>query len=292
MTKLPDIGRLVAALTERFGVALRARVGSTDGGSYVDIGPSDLHPNDGFVVRTTIGWRNVVAELRMGSFASDLLRQMASSGLEQQKCFVTFADVMSADGGRVSLRINEVPMNIAGTNEWPSAWRSLNVSSELTPVMIDHENAEQIERLILRWGGNLLGMVMSLLPLENVELDTNQETKGFPEGAVERVIVNRYERSRINRALCTAVRGTQCAACGFDFGLVYGPLGEGFIFVHHITPVSRLGPGYIIDPVSDLVPLCGNCHSIVHRKDPPLSIEELKTLLGSSRASLSAEQGC
>lgn len=33
----------------------------------------------------------------------------------------------------------------------------------------------------------------------------------------------------------------------------------------------------IVDPTTDLVPLCSNCHKMVHRKkEQPLTIEELK----------------
>jgi hypothetical protein len=55
---------------------------------------------------------------------------------------------------------------------------------------------------------------------------------------------------------------------GFDFGVVYGELGSGFIFVHHRIPISvRARKGeYEVDPVRDLVPICGNCHAMVHRR--------------------------
>jgi 5-methylcytosine-specific restriction protein A len=59
----------------------------------------------------------------------------------------------------------------------------------------------------------------------------------------------------------------------------YGKVAEGFIEIHHLTPVSQLGPGYVIDPMNDLAPLCPNCHSIAHRRMPPFSIEEIRGFL-------------
>jgi len=65
---------------------------------------------------------------------------------------------------------------------------------------------------------------------------------------------------------------------------VYGELGEGFVEVHHIVPVSQMGGSYRIDPVRDLVPLCSNCHSMVHRTDPPMRPEALREHLHRLKA--------
>jgi len=104
------------------------------------------------------------------------------------------------------------------------------------------------------------------------------EALGYPEGAVTSVLVNKYERSPINRKLCLEHYGYSCLGCGFNFAERYGEIGEEFIIVHHITPVSKLGPDYIIDPKQDLIPLCGNCHAVVHRTNPPLGLENLRLL--------------
>ena len=94
-----------------------------------------------------------------------------------------------------------------------------------------------------------------------------------------RVAVNRYERSLANRAAAIAIHGAFCHVCGFDFAEFYGLMGEGFIEVHHRIPVSRMGEGYVVSPEEDLVPLCANCHQMVHREDPPVAVEELKDQL-------------
>lgn len=69
--------------------------------------------------------------------------------------------------------------------------------------------------------------------------------------------------------------GTSCRVCDFDLGEGFGPTGYGFIHIHHLIPVSQLGENYIVDPSSDMVPLCPNCRAMAHRRDPPFSIEEL-----------------
>lgn len=104
------------------------------------------------------------------------------------------------------------------------------------------------------------------------------EVIGYPEGASSVVMVNKYERNPKNRRLCIEHYGFSCLGCGFNFAKFYGKIAENFIVVHHVVPVSKLGPDYVIDPITDLIPLCANCHSVVHRVDPPLSIEKLRVI--------------
>ena len=62
------------------------------------------------------------------------------------------------------------------------------------------------------------------------------------------------------------------------FSDVYGEIGDQFIHVHHLNPISETGNTFT-DPVSDLRPVCPNCHSMLHKKHPPYGIEELKELM-------------
>ena len=62
----------------------------------------------------------------------------------------------------------------------------------------------------------------------------------------------------------------------FDFEQTYGEIGKGFIHVHHLTPVSSIGKEYRLNPQTDLVPVCPNCHNMLHRKEPPYTIAELQ----------------
>ncbi|HEU5209888.1 MAG TPA: HNH endonuclease, partial [Longimicrobiales bacterium] len=75
---------------------------------------------------------------------------------------------------------------------------------------------------------------------------------------------------------CVAYYGAMCRVCGFSFEDVYGYLGVGFIHVHHTRPLSTIREEYRIDPIRDLVPVCPNCHAMLHRTDPPLEIDELR----------------
>lgn len=69
-----------------------------------------------------------------------------------------------------------------------------------------------------------------------------------------------------------------CEKCGFDFGVKYGERGVDFIEAHHIKPLATRTKNEITK-VEDIVLLCSNCHSIVHRKKPWLSMDELEAIL-------------
>lgn len=107
------------------------------------------------------------------------------------------------------------------------------------------------------------------------------ELASFSEGNSVRVSVNVYERSRKARDMCIQYHGAICNVCGMDFESTYGDIGKGFIHVHHITPLASIGDSYELDPINDLVPVCPNCHAMLHKKDPPYLVVELKASIKS-----------
>jgi 5-methylcytosine-specific restriction protein A len=74
----------------------------------------------------------------------------------------------------------------------------------------------------------------------------------------------------------------RCEACEFDFDRAYGARGKGFIECHHTLPVSKLDPGHRTK-LDDLALVCSNCHRMIHRKAPWLSLQELKSLVNRFR---------
>jgi 5-methylcytosine-specific restriction endonuclease McrA len=88
-----------------------------------------------------------------------------------------------------------------------------------------------------------------------------------------------YERSQRNRRQAIETHGTTCAVCTFNFDETYGKdYAKGYIQIHHIKPLSEYEGG--VDPATDLVPLCANCHAMAHRRKTTVtSIEELRALI-------------
>lgn len=96
------------------------------------------------------------------------------------------------------------------------------------------------------------------------------------EGARLTVQVSWIERDPAARKKCIELFGTSCIVCGFDFRRTYGELGSGFIHVHHLNPLSAAKGKRKVDPKTDLRPVCPNCHEMLHRQSPPVTIEGLK----------------
>lgn len=103
------------------------------------------------------------------------------------------------------------------------------------------------------------------------------------EGKQLSVLVNRYERDPSLRSACLALYGPVCRICDFDFEVMYGDLGRDFCHVHHITPLAEVGEEHSVNPKTDLIPVCANCHAMLHRRMPALHPSELKRLLRRPR---------
>lgn len=115
-----------------------------------------------------------------------------------------------------------------------------------------------------------------------IELNVPEETQEFIEdGTGKKIYLNAYERNPKARKECIKIHGTKCMICGFDAKEVYGDEYEGKIHVHHIIPIHLINKEYKINPKTDLVPVCPNCHMILHTKikGKELSIIELRKRL-------------
>jgi 5-methylcytosine-specific restriction enzyme A len=122
----------------------------------------------------------------------------------------------------------------------------------------------------LGWHENNIATTEEIAPVEIAQLW---------EGAIKKIAVNVYERNPRARQMCIAHYGLHCQVCGFNFEEVYGELGQGFIHVHHLKPLHEVGQGYQVDPIADLVPVCANCHAMLHRPKTILTIDQLQKQL-------------
>lgn len=99
--------------------------------------------------------------------------------------------------------------------------------------------------------------------------------KLYAEGKIRTVTTKTYDRSTHARQACIEHFGYNCIVCKFNFEDAYGDVGRGYIEVHHLRQIADVGEEYLIDPVRDLRPVCANCHRILHKRRPPLAIEDL-----------------
>lgn len=99
------------------------------------------------------------------------------------------------------------------------------------------------------------------------------------EGNKQYTYTTVYERNPKLRKLALQFHGYACKACGRTFGQYYGDQFSSLIHVHHIKPISQRGFA-AVDPKTDLVPVCPNCHWIIHSiKDKILTVEQVKELI-------------
>lgn len=108
------------------------------------------------------------------------------------------------------------------------------------------------------------------------ELDSNQI---YSEGKSKKVLVNAYERNPDARKKCIEHFGPKCQVCSFSFVERYGKLGIDFIHVHHKIDIAEIKEEYNVNPITDLIPVCPNCHAMLHRKKPAYTMNELKQLM-------------
>ncbi|WP_244786435.1 HNH endonuclease [Cupriavidus pauculus] len=276
-----DIEAMRRKLEGRFLVALYSQPETVDGGEFDALRPAELEQGNGFAILLSRTHRQFEASFKADNFAGALLRVMSEATDGQKTAFLSARDAAEASGTYVYVAINgNDSRNCLYLKErWTRV--EIDVSRRFPSGMM----ADEMHATALRAASTCLTLVLALTGIgEEGESAPDNAAKGLPEGAKLRVEVNRYERSPVNRAACIEHYGLRCQCCHFDFAEFYGELGDGYIEVHHRTPVSKLGPDYIVDPVEDLVPLCGNCHSMVHRTDPPMRVEQLNALVEARKA--------
>jgi len=135
-----------------------------------------------------------------------------------------------------------------------------------------------------RLDDNLASYIEKYFKLESSTYPDSDIPENFYEGAVKTVTVNKYERNPIARKKCIEYHGCECSVCGLSFEKMYGKLGKDFIHVHHIVPLNTIGEEYEVDYKTDLIPVCPNCHAMLHRKveGQYYSVDELKSIVKKS----------
>ncbi|VWD46563.1 hypothetical protein BLA18112_07170 [Burkholderia lata] len=276
-----DIEVLRRKLEGRFQVSLYSQSETIDGGDFDALRPVELEQGNGFAILLSRTHRQFEASFKADNFAGALLRGMSEASDGQKKTFFRARAAAEASGAQAYVAINGNDDESCLDRKDPWTRVEIDVSRRFR----SGKTAEEIVATAFLVASSCLALVLALTGIgEEGDAVPDNAVKGLPEGAKLRVEVNRYERSPVNRAACIEHYGLRCQCCGFDFADFYGELGDGYIEVHHRTPVSKLGADYVVDPVKDLVPLCGNCHSMVHRTDPPTVVEDLRAQVDARKA--------
>lgn len=140
-----------------------------------------------------------------------------------------------------------------------------------------------------KWKKGVWGLVECREPNTNTdtvyadELD-KEVSKQYIEGCKKTIIINAYERNIKARSECIKIYGTKCSICDFDFGKVYGELFKNKIHVHHKVALNEIDIEYEVNPKEDLIPVCPNCHLILHSKvGGTYTIDDVKKFIDEQR---------
>ncbi len=137
-------------------------------------------------------------------------------------------------------------------------------------------NPVYVERLEELWFETISTIEPSSDPLSDEENEVQFE---YFEGAVSQVVQTRYERNPFARKACLDHWGYNCDICGFNFQERYGDVGKDFIHVHHLTEISLRNGVHRVNPITDLRPVCPNCHAMLHKQRPAFYIDQIKQQL-------------
>ncbi len=113
-----------------------------------------------------------------------------------------------------------------------------------------------------------------------VKSPEEEELTSGLEGRKRIVYTTVYERDPRLRARAVELHGMTCFGCKMNFEDQYGARGRGFIHIHHLLPLHGYDRETSVNPRTDLIPLCPNCHCITHRdKNHTLSLAELREII-------------
>jgi 5-methylcytosine-specific restriction protein A len=146
----------------------------------------------------------------------------------------------------------------------------VNWTPQSSGIEINPEFTDELEAV---WFDFLTTQEIRHNPFKETEKD---EQKVYTEGTPNQVLITKYERNPYARKTCINHYGLSCIICGINFKEKYGEIGKDFIHVHHLKQVADIGKEYKIDPITDLRPVCPNCHAMIHKRKEPYTIEEIK----------------
>lgn len=277
-----DPSRVAERLSNRSGLHLIGELVKENGGTFPCVRPKAPEKPTGFGILLSRSPKAIQASFEPDHFARPLVSQIQETFESAPSALEGVLQGLVGDEGRLVVAVDGVRL-LEGDTLPSHEWGTFSVECE-KPLRGITRGGEQVLDAAVDVAGAVLAVVLAGLPIEPVDEIESVDGSGLPEGASVRVVVNRYERSAANRMACISHYGLRCQACGIDFAETYGPIGDDFIHVHHRTPVSQLGEGYIVNPLTDLIPVCPNCHAMLHRRTPPFDYLEIRELLADHRA--------
>lgn len=198
--------------------------------------------------------------------AADFVQTINECSIEKRRNFCTIWEKLE---GKLKIKINDIEISRDMFLQNDIIWR--NFSFRLSVPLYDDEIDKEDKAAELTC--SMCNLVLSLVDYNLV---------GEVEGTIKETISAKHiqrERSAVNRSICLQLKGYNCAVCGMNFGDMYGDIGKNYIQIHHSIPIHLMEEEHEVVIDKELFPVCANCHAMLHRKDPPYTIEELRELV-------------
>lgn len=217
----------------------------------------------------------LIIDITPQKYAAEMLNDMQRADDEKICVFLKYIESLRKRNAKIEMSLNQNLCKEISKELWAQTWKSLKIRISAIPEK-DSEDDKDVN-LFIKWAESVVGMMLALLNIEKLDA----VDKLHLEGGCNQVLTNKYERNPVNRQLCLMANGYCCKICGFDFEKMYGSLGKDFIHVHHIEKVSSHKTEYLVNPEVDLIPVCPNCHAMLHREEPPMRPDKLIEIIKS-----------
>lgn len=227
---------------------------------------NDYTKNEGFVLIIKPYFSKIKIFFDLEKNAGFLFNQIKSKISSNTKNLNLFISSFSND-----LEINFITDDTISSLEDLSEIKFKKFNFELIIDLEEQENHD-LNSLLLRSLTDCLRIIIFLTGLEK-----SDETDFNNDGNISIKKQKYYERKIENRLICLNTKGFNCYVCGFNFEKKYGEIGKEFIHVHHVLPASKITTEF--NPIEDLIPVCPNCHSMLHKEDPPIDPDILKSII-------------
>jgi 5-methylcytosine-specific restriction protein A len=276
-----SLSSLIKGLSNKYSTEISVTQKSLAQGEF-ELRFEDLDQTQSFSLALKRHWKTTEVRFVSDPFASRVLDYLANEANANRDQILQIALAKKSSFSECELIVDGIDI-IEELRIVPNSRFGFSATLLIAESSIELGLLSEAEAKLISFAIEIFAM---LLPIAKNRYTNPDEVSGFPEGAVSHVTVNKYERDPRNRKIAIQIHGKKCMVCEFDFEATYGHVGDEYIVIHHTTPVSAMGEDYKVNPATDLVSLCANCHAMVHRRNPPYSVEELRIFLFSKLKNL------
>jgi 5-methylcytosine-specific restriction protein A len=266
--------RVLDAASARTGLPLLAEADFELANQPIQIRVQGLDSLESFHLKAERSPLTWIIELSFDTFANRLSREVVSLVVKNR--VQVSQEIQEIELTGVTVESNIQLLFEATLESLNSQTLFLRLIADRLQKSIDlsENNEEQSLSLLIEGALRLIDSIFILSMVSN-----DMDETGDSEGERKLSMCSKYERSPKNRIKCLNHYGSICQACGLDPEVKYGVVGVGIIHVHHLVPLSLMNGPTVVNPIRDLVPLCPNCHNFAHKRNPPFTIDEMRSIL-------------